>query len=91
MKKYVRRHVAVSIALAALICGLPGAARTRAGQGSQRGTRMMAVVAAQVRADGFTQRGLDTASRWGKRTETSRGATDENLLCSRCLGRSGGD
>src|SRR5262249_6063983 len=35
MKKRVRRHVVVSIALAALICGLPGAARTQAGQGGQ--------------------------------------------------------
>src|SRR5262245_5550904 len=35
MKKHVRRHAVVSIALAALICGLPGAARTQAGQGSQ--------------------------------------------------------
>jgi len=34
MKKHVRRHAVVSIALAALICGLPGAARTQAGQGS---------------------------------------------------------
>jgi hypothetical protein len=35
MKRHVRRHAVVSIALAALICGLPGAARTQAGQGSQ--------------------------------------------------------
>src|SRR5262245_65506839 len=35
MKKHARRHAVVSIALAALICGLPGAARTQAGQGSQ--------------------------------------------------------
>src|SRR5262249_4024146 len=35
MKKHVRRHAVVSIALAALICGLAGAARTQAGQGSQ--------------------------------------------------------
>jgi hypothetical protein len=34
MKRHVRRHAVVSIALAALICGLPGAARTQAGQGN---------------------------------------------------------
>jgi len=35
MKKHVRTHAVVSIALATLICGLPGAARTNAGQGNQ--------------------------------------------------------
>src|SRR5262245_11986454 len=35
MKKHVRTHAVVSIALATLICGLPGAARTNAGQGHQ--------------------------------------------------------
>jgi len=39
MKKHVRRHAVVSIALTALICGLPGAARTQAGQGSQGNQR----------------------------------------------------
>jgi hypothetical protein len=31
MKRHVRRHAVVSIALAALVCSLPGAARTQAG------------------------------------------------------------
>jgi len=35
MKKHVRSHVVVSIALAALICGLPGAASAQAGQRSR--------------------------------------------------------
>src|SRR5215510_8149992 len=35
MKKHVRTHAVVSIALATLICGFPGAARPNAGQGNQ--------------------------------------------------------